>query len=138
MKSAHSPLNRDNLTQPIHMQSFIKTRYFFWTLLKSARQHLYHIYSSLWRELRWKKSLLVKCKSLGLVIDKLLAHDKYSVLNKDKLLQPIHMQLSKKEKAFPRYFSAFLKSKLNFEHFQKQDKRQRWCISQITESEKPG
>ena len=67
----------------------------------------------------------MKCKSLGLVIDKLLAHDKYSVLNKDKLLQPIHMQLSKKEKAFPRYFSAFLKSKLNFEHFQKQDKRQR-------------
>ena len=29
------------------------------TLLKSERQHLNHIYWSLWRQLSWKKSLLV-------------------------------------------------------------------------------
>ena len=34
------------------------------TLLKSARQHLDHIYCSLWKKLSWKKHLLVICKIL--------------------------------------------------------------------------
>ena len=32
--------------------------------------------------------------------------------------------------------SAFLKSTLNFQHFQKKDDRHNRCISEITESEK--
>ena len=32
------------------------------TLLKSAPQHIYHIYWSLWKVLSWKKLLLVICK----------------------------------------------------------------------------
>ena len=34
------------------------------------------------------------------------------------------MQLSQNQKTFYELFSAFLKSKLNFEHFQKKDDRE--------------
>ena len=37
----------------------------------------------------WKKSLLVICKILGLFINTLTADDKYSLLNRDNLMQPI-------------------------------------------------
>ena len=49
------------------------------------------------------------------------ADDKYSLLNKDNLTQPIPTQLSQKKKAFAECFLAFSKSTLNFEHFQKKD-----------------
>ena len=49
----------------------------------------------------------------------LTADGKYSLLNKDKLRQPIQMQLSQKKKLFSGFVCAFLKAKLNFEHFQK-------------------
>ena len=48
------------------------------------------------------------------------------------------MQLSGKQIAFSQFFSAFLKSTLNFEHFQKKDDSHSWGISKITESEKQG
>ena len=44
------------------------------------------------------------------------ADDKYSLLNRDNLRQPIHMQLSQKEKTFSEFASAYLKSILKFEH----------------------
>ena len=47
------------------------------------------------------------------------ADDKYSLLNRDNLTQPIPTQLSQKQKAFAECFLAFSKSTLNFEHFQK-------------------
>ena len=47
--------------------------------------------------------------------------DKYSLLNRDNLTQPIPTQLSQKQKAFSEFFLAFLKSPLTFEHFQKKD-----------------
>ena len=47
------------------------------------------------------------------------AVDKCSLPNTDNLMQPIHMQLSQKLKTFSRFFPAFSKSNLNFEHFQK-------------------
>ena len=40
------------------------------------------------------------------------ADDKYSLLNRDNLTQPIPTQLSPKQKAFFRFFLAFSKSKL--------------------------
>ena len=49
------------------------------------------------------------------------ADGKYSLLNRDNLTQPIQMQLSRKQKTFSEFFCAFLKSSLNFEHFQKKD-----------------
>ena len=45
--------------------------------------------------------------------------DKCSLPSRDNLMQPIHIQLSQKEKTFSGFFSAFSKSRLNFECFQK-------------------
>ena len=47
------------------------------------------------------------------------ADDKYSLLNKDNLTQPIPTQLSQKQKTFALLFLPFSKSALTFEHFQK-------------------
>ena len=47
--------------------------------------------------------------------------DKYSLLNRDNLKQPIPMKLSQKQKAFSKFFLPFSKSTLTFEHFQKKD-----------------
>ena len=49
------------------------------------------------------------------------ADDKYSLLNRDNLKQPIPTQLSQKQKAFSEFFLAFSKSRSTFEHFQKKD-----------------
>ena len=63
--------------------------------------------------------MLVLCKILGLFVNTLSEDDKYCLLYKDNLLQPIQILLSQKQKTFSQFFSAFLKSTLNFEHFQK-------------------
>ena len=47
------------------------------------------------------------------------AYEKYSLLNRDNLTQPIPTQLSQKQNAFAQLFLAFSKSTLTFEHFQK-------------------
>ena len=54
-------------------------------------------------------------------VNTLTADDKYSLLNKDNLTQPIRKELSKKQTAFSQLLLAFWKSKLNFEQFQKKD-----------------
>ena len=45
------------------------------------------------------------------------------------------MEVSQKQKTFSEFFSAFLKSKLNFEHFEKKGDPHRFCIFDITDSE---
>ena len=67
------------------------------------------------------------CKILGLILNTLAAVEKYRVLNRDNLKIPIQMQLSVKQKAIAPFFAAFLKSKLNFVHFEKKDDRN-YCI----------
>ena len=62
--------------------------------------------------------MLVLCKILGLFVNTLSEDDKYCLLYKDNLLQPIQIQLSQKQKTFSQFFSPFLKSTLNFAHFQ--------------------
>ena len=66
------------------------------------------------------------------------ADDKYSLLNRDNLTQPIQMQLSQKQKTFSEFLSPFLKSNLNFEHFQNKDDTHSWCICEVTDSQKRG
>ena len=51
----------------------------------------------------------------------LCANGKYSLLARDNLMQRIQILLSRKQKAFSQFFSSFLKSSLNLEHFQKKD-----------------
>ena len=63
--------------------------------------------------------MLVLWKILRLSVNTLTDDDKYCLLYRDNLSQPIQILLSQKQKTFSRFFSAFLKSTLNFEHFQK-------------------
>ena len=63
--------------------------------------------------------MLVLCKISGLLLKTLTDDDKYSLLYGDNLTQPIEILLTQKQKTFSQFGSAFLKSTLNFEHFQK-------------------
>ena len=54
-------------------------------------------------------------------VNTLAAHDKYSLLNRDNLKEPMQMQLSQKGKAFSQLFFKFSKSRLNFKHFHQKD-----------------
>ena len=107
-------------------------------LLKSERQHLYHIYSSMGRQFNCKKSFLVICKILRLFVNTCSAVDKYFLPKREYLKQSIQVQLSQKQKSCPGFFSAFPKSKLNFEHFQKKDDPHSLFISEATVFEKRG
>ena len=49
----------------------------------------------------------------------MIPNDKYCLDNKQILKKPIQMQLSKKLSIFPPLFKEFLKSTLNFDHFEK-------------------
>ena len=108
------------------------------TLLKFAWQNLYHIYWWLWRQLTFRKSVLVISKISRLFPNRLSGDGKYSLFNRDNLTQSIQMQLSRKQKTFSEFFSTFLKCSLNFEHFQQKEDPHGWCISKITDTEKPG
>ena len=76
----------------------------------------------IWKELSRKKSVLVRRKALYLFVNTLTADDKYSLLNRDNLTQPIPKQLFQKQKALSEIFLAFSIFSLNLEHFQKKDK----------------
>ena len=80
--------------------------------------------------------MLVLCKILRLLVNTLTDDDKYSLLYRDNLTQPIHILLFQKQNTFSRFFSAFWKPTSNFEHFQKKDDPHTRCSSQITVSEK--
>ena len=68
-----------------------------------------------------KKSVLVRCKALYVFVNTLTADDKYSLLNRNNLRQPIRTPLSQKQKTFSEFFLAFSKSTLNFGHVRKKD-----------------
>ena len=80
--------------------------------------------------------MLNLCKFLRLLVQTLTDDEKYSLLYRENLTQPIQILLSQKRKTFSQFFSAFLKYTLNFEHFQTKDDPHSRCISQITVSEK--
>ena len=105
------------------------------TLSTFASQYLYHIYWLLLRILACKKSLLVICKISRLIPNTLSVEGKYSLSNRGNLTQRIQMQLWRKQNTFSGFFSAFLKSNLNFQIFHKKDGSHSWVISKITESE---
>ena len=80
--------------------------------------------------------MLVLCKFLRLLVKTLTDDEKYSLLYRENLTQSIQILLYQKRNSFSRFFIAFLKSTLNFEHFKKKDDPHSRCISQITVSEK--
>ena len=71
-------------------------------------------------------SLLGIWEILRLFVNTLTADDKYSLLKRDKLTQPIQMQLSKKKNTFSEII-------FNFEQFLKKDDPQSLCISEIAD-----
>ena len=101
--------------------SLLRTGYFSLAanVLSSSTKHLYQIHWSLPSHLNWKKSLLLTCQISVLLVNTLAADEKYLVLNRDKLTIPIEMHFSKKEKTFSELFATFIKSTLNFKHFEK-------------------
>ena len=60
-------------------------------------------------------------KILRLFVNTFTANENYSLLNRDNLTQPVQMELSQQPKTFPQLVSAVLKSRLNFENFQRKD-----------------
>ena len=78
------------------------------------------------------------CKILRLFLNILSAVDKYSLPNREYLTQQIQIKLSQKQKFLRGFFSAFSKSELNFEHFQKKDHPHSLFISETTVCEKRG
>ena len=63
--------------------------------------------------------MLGLCKILRLFVNTLAENDKYCLLYRDNLTQPIQILLYEKQKTFSQFFSRFLKSTLNFEDGQK-------------------
>ena len=80
--------------------------------------------------------MLVLCKMFRLFVNTSTANDKCSLLYRDNLTQPIQILLSQKQKTVCQFFFAFLKSLLNFEHFQKKDDPHRKCVPEIRDSKK--
>ena len=70
------------------------------TLLKCAAQHVYQIFLSLWEKLSWKMSLFFISRILALFFITLTADGKYSLHERENLLLPIQMQLSKRPSFF--------------------------------------
>ena len=106
------------------------------TMFQSEWQQFYKSYQPPWREMHWKKSLLVIHKILRPFVNTLAVNDKHYLLNRDNLTRPIQIQLSQKQKIFSELFFAFLKSVLNFKYFPKKDDPHSWCISGNTGSKK--
>ena len=82
----------------------------------------------------WKNSLLLTWQMFGLFLNTLAADEKCPLLKRENLTVPIQMQLSQKQKTFSPFFASFLKSRSNFEHFDKKVDPHRFCISEITNS----
>ena len=80
-----------------------------WTLFKSEQELLRYIYCSTGRQFSCKKSLLVIWQRLRLFVDTMSAVEKCSHSNRDNLMQPIHVQLSKKLKTFCSFILHFQK-----------------------------
>ena len=81
-----------------------------------------------------KNLLLVIGKILTLFVNTVTADVKNSLVNRDNLGQPIQIQFPEQQKNFSQFFSAVLRSRLNFEHFQKKDDPHSSCICDITHS----
>ena len=78
------------------------------------------------------------CKILRLLGNTLTADDKYSLINRDILTQPIQMHLSQKQETFTDFSPAFSKSILFFEYFLEKDDSYSPYISEFTDFEKRG
>ena len=61
-----------------------------------------------------EKSLLLICKVLEVFVNALTAHDKYSLRNRDNLMQPIQMQLSQNQELLSEIFFSIFEIYIKF------------------------
>ena len=64
----------------------------------------------------YETSLLARFEILGLFVNTLSSHERYSGHNRENFPKPIQMQLSKNLKTFSEFFIRFLKSTQNLEN----------------------
>ena len=93
------------------------------TLVKSTWQHFYHNFWSLWGEMIWEISPLLKLEFLGILFNTFTGNDMCPLRDCQDLKFPIQMQLSQKQKKFSEVFFLFMESSSNFNHFRKKDDR---------------
>ena len=77
-------------------------------------------------------------KILTSFFNTLTVNDKYYLLSRDNLRQPIQMLLSKEQNTLSEFCFRFLKSILNFKHLPKKDDSRSSRISGNTGSEEYG
>ena len=77
-------------------------------------------------------------KILTLFVNTLTADDKYSLLSRDNLSQPIQMHLSQKQNGISHFFLCIYQIYIKFGIFSKKDDPHSLCISEITNSERTG
>ena len=110
----------------------------FQTLLKSARNHYYPLFSSIRSKSSCKKSPSVWYEILRLFVNALSTDDKYSGSNMQNLPQQFQTPLSQKQNTFSGFFIAFLKCAWYLEHFQKKDEYPSLIISELIDAKRCG
>ena len=108
----------------------------FQTLLKSARYHYYHLFSSIRDKLSCKKAALVWSPILRLFVNTLNVDDMYSLSNMQNLKEQFQMPLSHKQKTFSGFFIAFLKCTWSLEQFPETDGYPSLTVSEIIDAER--
>ena len=89
----------------------------------SAWEHFYHVFSSLWGKLIWKRSPIVIPEMLGVFANTFTADDKYSDQDFDYFATLNSNTILSKTKIFLKLFVQFLESTSNFKQFDKKDNR---------------
>ena len=82
----------------------------------------------------WEKSF-IEIFEIFRPFVKTLNPEKYFLCKRQKLMQPIQMQLSKKLMVLSQVFTAFLRFTFNFKHFKKEDGSHSLCLSEIIDCE---
>ena len=83
-------------------------------------------------------SLLSIVEIEELFANTLTPYDKYSLLNRKNLTQPLSIQLSTKQNTSSQVFPTFLKSTSNFEHFDENNYPHSICFFEIRGYERRG
>ena len=84
----------------------------------------------------WKMLFLIRSEILRLLVNTLTANCEYSRSNRENLLLPIQINLSKKPSTFCDIFLAFLVFTCNFKYCETKNKRQRSSVSQLIDSKR--
>ena len=139
----YSLLNRDNLTEQFHILSSQKQKDFLGGIFFC----IFEISIKFWRfsKKKWTSYLMYSryylqiLKISRLFLNTLSADDKYSLLNRENLTQPIQIQFSQKEIIFSLIFLCICEIYIKFWTFSKiKDDTDSWCICESTEMRKRG